>query len=436
MQIPGNAKKIIEVLQQNSHDAYVVGGCVRDTLMGQVPGDWDITTSAKPGEVKALFRRTIDTGIEHGTVTILMPNHKNVSAAYAGSDPKSRNESIASDHSDQKPFESYEVTTYRVDGDYSDHRRPDKVEFSTDLSEDLKRRDFTINAMAYNDRAGLVDEFDGQGDLDRKIVRCVGNPDHRFDEDALRMLRAIRFAAKLKFNIDEDTYNAIEKHAPVLSNVSAERIYAELYKTITSDAPQKLQMLWDLGLADYVSEHFSWIEGARGVLTGNDSSKLSDTEAAHVHLNFAPWAALMRNITADEAKTILRELKADNDTIRNTCLLVDEYHRPLPVSDYEIKKSLNRIGRELFSDLLLLKADEYSMEQLDAVRIKECKCIAKNEPYLLGQLKINGNDILALGYKGREVGEKLEELLDKVMQDPSINTHEELEKMAEGKLNE
>ena len=190
--MPDNVKNIIETLESNGYEAFAVGGCVRDALMGRKPNDWDITTSATPMQVKSLFRRTIDTGIKHGTVTIMIGK------------------------------EGYEVTTYRIDGDYMDGRHPDKVIFTSNLIEDLKRRDFTINAMAYNDRAGIVDAFDGVTDLDNKVIRCVREAKERFTEDALRILRALRFSAQLDFSIDEDTAIAVKELGKNLTQISKE----------------------------------------------------------------------------------------------------------------------------------------------------------------------------------------------------------------------
>ena len=198
MKIPENASFIIQTLEKSGFEAYVVGGCVRDMVLGREPEDWDITTSATPQQVKALFRRTIDTGIQHGTVTVMVGS------------------------------EGYEVTTYRMDGEYEDHRHPKEVVFTPNLIEDLKRRDFTINALAFNPRTGLVDEFDGLGDLERHCIRCVGVAKERFEEDALRMLRGIRFAGQLQFELEEKTLQAIEEKAPTLTNVSAVRIRTEL----------------------------------------------------------------------------------------------------------------------------------------------------------------------------------------------------------------
>ena len=228
--LPDDVKYIIEQLTAAGYEAYAVGGCVRDSVLGRTPKDWDITTSAEPLEVKKLFRRTVDTGIKHGTVTVMMKS------------------------------EGYEVTTYRIDGTYSDHRRPEFVSFTRELSEDLLRRDFTINAMAYNEETGLVDLYDGMGDIERRVIRCVGNPDERFDEDALRIMRAVRFAAQLDYEIEDATKEATRKaatdHAPELSAVSAERIETELTKLIMSDHPEKLMDAYKMGITKVIFPEF------------------------------------------------------------------------------------------------------------------------------------------------------------------------------------
>ena len=218
LQLPIEVKNIISKLEQNGHEAYAVGGCVRDCILGKTPKDWDITTSAKPEEIKSLFKKTVDTGIQHGTVTII-ENHT-----------------------------GYEVTTYRLDGKYSDGRHPESVEFTPDLKEDLKRRDFTINAMAYNDENGLVDEFCGQEDLKNGIIRCVGDPAKRFEEDALRMMRAVRFSARFGFDIESKTKQAIVDLAPTLDRISMERIREEFIGVITSPNPSKIHELYHMGL--------------------------------------------------------------------------------------------------------------------------------------------------------------------------------------------
>ena len=216
--IPQKAAQILKTLNAAGYEAYVVGGCVRDSILGREPGDWDITTSALPEQVKELFRRTVDTGIQHGTVTVMMDK------------------------------EGFEVTTYRVDGEYHDGRHPDAVTFTRSLEEDLKRRDFTINAMAYHPEHGLVDLFGGMEDIGKRIIRCVGNPVERFTEDALRMLRAVRFSAQLGFTVEENTKAALARMSGNLEHVSAERIQTELVKLLVSDHPDYLRTAWETGL--------------------------------------------------------------------------------------------------------------------------------------------------------------------------------------------
>ena len=224
--LPQKAAFIIDTLQQAGHEAYAVGGCIRDSILGRQPEDWDITTSAKPDEVKRLFPKTIDTGIQHGTVTVLVER------------------------------EGFEVTTYRVDGKYEDFRHPKEVTFTPDLIEDLKRRDFTMNAMAYNRKDGLVDAFGGVSDLNAGIVRCVGCAKQRFQEDALRMMRAVRFAAQLGFSIDGETKAAVKELSGTLVHISAERIQAELTKLLVSAHPEQMRTLYELGITGVMLPEF------------------------------------------------------------------------------------------------------------------------------------------------------------------------------------
>lgn len=226
IQLPDKVHHIITTLQDHGYEAYAVGGCVRDSILGRDPQDWDITTSATPLETKALFERTFDTGIEHGTITVLLEK------------------------------EGFEVTTYRIDGKYEDSRHPKEVQFTRSLEEDLKRRDFTINAMAYNEEAGLVDIFDGLQDLDQKVIRCVGNAGERFSEDALRILRAVRFSAQLGFDIEEKTREAISDLASNLRNISAERIQVELVKLLVSPYPERIRLAYELGITSVILPEF------------------------------------------------------------------------------------------------------------------------------------------------------------------------------------
>ena len=215
--LPEKVENIISTIEANGFEAYAVGGCVRDSILGRIPDDWDITTSASPQQVKALFRHTIDTGIQHGTVTVMLGR------------------------------EGFEVTTYRIDGEYEDSRHPKEVTFTSNLREDLKRRDFTINAMAYNNRTGLVDAFGGLEDMERKLIRCVGESQERFEEDALRMMRAVRFSAQLGYAIEEGTEQAIRKMAGNLGHISAERIQTELVKLLVSPHPDYLRICYETG---------------------------------------------------------------------------------------------------------------------------------------------------------------------------------------------
>ena len=226
IQLPDKVHKIIDTLEAAGYEAYAVGGCVRDSVLGRKPDDWDITTSAKPEETKQLFPRTIDTGIRHGTVTVMLDK------------------------------EGFEVTTYRIDGDYEDGRHPKEVTFTASLEEDLKRRDFTINAMAYSERHGLVDIYGGLADIEAGVIRCVGNAKERFTEDALRMMRAVRFSAQLGYRIDEGTRKAMTELAPNLQKISAERIQVELIKLVTSPHPDYLRIAYETGITAQILPEF------------------------------------------------------------------------------------------------------------------------------------------------------------------------------------
>lgn len=233
IELPKKVLFIINNLQLAGYDAFAVGGCVRDSILARKPQDWDITTSAKPEAIKEIFRRTVDTGIEHGTVTVMI-----------GKD-------------------SYEVTTYRIDGAYEDSRHPKEVHFTNCLEEDLRRRDFTINAMAYNDDVRLVDVFGGMQDLNHHLIRCVGDPRERFSEDALRILRAVRFSAQLDFPIEPDTAKAVKELAPNLKNISAERIQTELVKLLTSPHPERIQDACELGITKVVFPEWDAMVGVK-----------------------------------------------------------------------------------------------------------------------------------------------------------------------------
>lgn len=389
--IPAPVNRIIEELNKHGYEAYAVGGCVRDALLNREPDDWDITTSARPEQVKEIFRRTIDTGIQHGTVTIMM------------------------DHV------GYEVTTYRIDGSYADGRHPDSVEFTSNLLEDLRRRDFTINAMAYSHGTGIVDAYGGVEDLNNKIIRCVGNPMERFTEDALRILRAIRFSAQLGFEIEAETQAAITTIAPNMVHVSKERIQVELTKLLKSAHPERMKLVYETGISPYLTDNFGKIDP--------DQIAVSAELPADKHIR---WAAFLTQLTPELAAKVLRELKMDNDTISKAKTLVDWMHRELPGNPYELRKALCQIGPELWDDLMELKLAECT-DQEDGDRMiryvwgQEKFIVASGECYNMKMLAVTGNDVIQAGVKpGKEVGAVLNQLLESVLKNPYNNEKEYL----------
>ncbi|MBO7338875.1 MAG: CCA tRNA nucleotidyltransferase [Lachnospiraceae bacterium] len=438
IQIPENAQKILTALQEAGYEAYVVGGCVRDSILGRVPQDWDVTTSARPEQVKELFRRTIDTGIQHGTVTVMMGN------------------------------EGYEVTTYRIDGKYEDNRHPSEVTFTPSLEEDLKRRDFTINAMAYNPKEGLVDLFGGMEDIRKKVIRCVGDPKARFGEDALRILRAVRFSAQLGYAIDEATKQAICELAPSLVNISAERIHVELEKLLVSDHPEFLKVAYETGITKVVLPEFD---------------ACMETPQKHPHhffnvgdhtlesIRLAPkdrilrWTMLLHDVgkpdclTVDTdgtthfyghpklgeemARNILRRLKSDNDTIYMVCKLV-RYHDYGNEDEPDlrfVRKAINKIGEDAFPKIFevwradILAQSEYLREEKLAKVAKWQalyeEILSKNQCVSLKTLAITGNDLIGLGMKpGKQIGDVLATLLEEVLEEPERNRPEVLSERA------
>ena len=412
IEMPYEAEWIIDNIRSHGYEAFIVGGCVRDAVLGRIPGDWDITTSAKPEQVKEIFGKTVDTGLKHGTVTII--KHGN----------------------------GYEVTTYRIDGEYLDGRHPETVEFTPDLKEDLKRRDFTINAMAYSHETGIVDEFEGMEDLKRRVIRCVGCAKDRFTEDALRILRAVRFAAQLDFVIEDETYKAIAEIAPNLIHVSKERIQVELTKLLLSDHPEKIWMVDATGIAEYVTAGFPEVferelerENARGTgeeipgtcglsADGDSRNVLKECWAGIAALpadKSHRWAGFLRHMTPEQAVKILRGLKLDNDTIGNVKNMITAFQAPLAADKIEIRKLLSRVTEYQFLGAMQLKkldGDGTVPEILGLFEeIKEAgDCVS------LKQLAVNGGDLLAKGLeKGKQIGDGLMYLLNLVLEKPELN---------------
>lgn len=432
IEIPAGAARILKVLEANGYEAYVVGGCVRDSLLGKQPHDWDITTSALPLQVKALFSRTIDTGLKHGTVTI----------------PSGR--------------EAYEVTTYRIDGEYLDGRHPSEVTFTASLREDLKRRDFTINAMAYNEKDGLQDFFDGISDLETHRIRAVGDPKKRFEEDALRILRAVRFSAQLGYTVEEETLRAMRTLAPTLARISAERIAAELEKILVSPHPDRLRMAYECGITAVIlpefdrcmetpqnNPHHIYNVGEhtmcalmqarpdrilRTAILLHDVGKplcRSTDEKGIDHFYGHPEAG------AKIAEEILRRLKSDNETRRKTVQLVRCHDREIRLTPAGVRQAIVRIGEDLFPLLLEVKeADmlaqstfrrEEKKAHIGRVRELYAEILEHKDCLTLRDLAVNGNDLIKYGVRpGKEMGRILHEMLEDVLAEPSHNDREYL----------
>lgn len=432
IKLPENVRKVIGVLEQNGYEGYAVGGCVRDSILGRVPNDWDITTSASPMQVKSLFPRTVDTGIQHGTVTVLMGR------------------------------EGYEVTTYRLDGEYEDCRHPREVMFTSSLTEDLRRRDFTINAMAYNDSHGLVDIFGGKEDMKNNVIRCVGNAEERFHEDALRILRAVRFSAQLGFAVEEKTADAIRKLAPNLNQISAERIQTELVKLLTSPHPDYLGLAWEYGITAVIlpefdrtmetpqnNPHHCWSVGIHTLETLKNTENEKCLRLAALFHDFGK--PLVRTtdengidhfyghakVSCELAADILHRLKFDNDTIRRVKLYVN-YHDVRPeLTEKSVRRAVSRIGAENFAEILKLKAaDTLAQSPARQLEKKEYLCsltqlyrriLEKKQCLTIRDLAVNGRDLIADGMQpGRELGTVLGGLLEYVLENPECNKRETL----------
>lgn len=450
--LPEKVQYIIQTLSQQGYEAFAVGGCVRDSLMDRLPEDWDITTSAKPEQVKELFSHTIDTGIEHGTVTVMLEK------------------------------EGFEVTTYRIDGEYEDYRHPKQVEFTSNLTEDLRRRDFTINALAYNDTSGIIDAFHGIEDMQQRIIRCVGDAGERFDEDALRIMRAVRFSAQLDFSIEPATLSAIQSHAPELSRISAERIRTELTKLLLSAHPGRLMTAYETGLTAVILPEFdrmcatsqenphhiydvgthclqTLLFVAQESMPGGRLEQLDKKSQLWLR-----YAALLHDVGKPETKTIdtdgtahfyghaeagsirakeiLRRLKFDNDTVHAVSHLIafHDYRYSdgqSPVTGKTMRRALNRIGIELLPlHFLLQEADLRAqnpalladkLSQLRQAHTLADQILANRECVTLKMLAVNGNDLIQNGIRpGRQVGELLSALLALVLEQPELNTKETL----------
>jgi tRNA nucleotidyltransferase (CCA-adding enzyme) len=427
-------KDVVEILnkfEKNKFKAYIVGGAVRDYLLGYDINDYDIATDAKPEEVTEIFEKVIPTGVKYGTVTLVY-NNKN-----------------------------YEITTFRKDFDYINNRKPDKVVYSEDIDEDIKRRDFTINSLYCDSKGRIRDKYSGVKDIKSKIIRTIGNPDERFKEDALRMIRAVRFMATLGFKIEEKTKNSIVKNHQLIENVSAERIKTEFDRILLSNNPgEGIRTLTDTNLMKYIipelyktvdfDQHSKYhdknVYDHTIAVVENIEPKLDLRLAALLHDISKPESFTLDEEleghfkghhikSADKSVEILKRLRYDNKTIENVRVLI-RYHylKDISIKEKGVKRFINNVGKERLDDIFKLniadikgKADMRSIDKVYNLQ-KKCKeILEKQEPLSIKDLKINGNDIIKTGVKeGKKVGEVLQYLLEKVLENPALNNRKDL----------
>ncbi len=434
--LPDKVGLIIQKLTDEGFEAYAVGGCVRDSLLGKEPNDWDITTSAMPSDVKSIFRRTVDTGIQHGTVTVMFGKV------------------------------GYEVTTYRIDGKYEDGRHPKEVIFTASLEEDLKRRDFTINAMAYNDTTGIVDLFDGLKDLDRGIIRAVGDPYDRFNEDALRILRALRFAAQLDYEIDEETLKAVRELAPNLKKISAERIRIELQKLLVSSHPEKITEVYKTGISKVIlpeldlmmdtpqnTPHHIYNVGIHTIEALKNSvgfdKDLSENEIKVLRLTLLlhdsgkPAARKTDESGRDHFKghaelseviagEVLHRLKYDNDTLNKVKRLVKYHDHRKRLTEPRVRRIIVMISRELMPLWFIVRRcdicaqsmmdREEKLKDIDECRKIYDKIISRGDCLSIKDLAVSGKDLIDAGIEpGPMLGNILDKMFEDVLDEPDHN---------------
>lgn len=437
MEIPKKSVTVFQLLGKAGYECFLVGGCVRDMLMGKVPHDIDITTNATPEEIKTVFSdfHTLDIGIKHGTVTVMLEN------------------------------EPIEITTYRTESSYSDGRHPDKVVFTRNIRDDLSRRDFTSNAIALSPDEGIVDPFGGRRDIENKLLRCVGTPEERFKEDSLRILRALRFASVLGFDIDEKTEKAMYNCKELISIVSPERIYSEITKLLCGkDAGRILSHYSDIlavalpeikAMKGFEQRNFHHIYDVL-----NHTAKVVDSVYPAVHLRLA---ALFHDcgkpdcfsldedgvghfyshasISARKADEALLRLRCDNATREKVVKLVKIHDSPIEPDIKTVKKKLQKYGEGIFFDLIKLqRADnmglspDYLFRQETYNRLEEIarQIIEENQCFSLKDLAVNGTDMIELGLKGEDIGNALDFLLKAVMEEKCQNDKESLIKYYHG----
>lgn len=383
--LPETVKKVLKRLNDEGFEAYIVGGCVRDCLLQKTPQDWDITTSAEPMEVKKLFAKTYDTGLQHGTVTVALEG------------------------------KCYEVTTYRIESEYDDCRHPNAVIFTKNLKQDLQRRDFTINAMAYHPQEGLKDPFLGQQDLEKKIIKGVGNPKERFEEDALRMLRALRFSVQLGFSVEKETYLALQQQKKKIQYISVERIHQELEKILQAPYLEKMALLWESGLLQEIAPTLSEQLKQKGEIIIKQLQK-ADAD------RMIRWTILLQYMTAKQGELFLKHMKFDNNTIKTVTTLLQHLKDDILPDDFMLRKKANEISLEQLKRLLRL---QYLIEEKQSKKQAEKQLLEiekRKDCITLKQLAVNGSDLIKQGTaQGKQVGKILCHLLEIVHRFPEKN---------------
>ena len=433
IEMPEKVKEIIRILKSKGFSAYIVGGCCRDIIIGKTPSDWDICTSATPEEMCLSLTdyKIIKTGIKHGTVTVVIDD------------------------------EHYEVTTFRIDGEYSDNRRPDSIKFTSSLHEDLSRRDFTINAMAYNDEEGLIDPFHGYDDIKNRIIRCVGNPDDRFKEDGLRILRAWRFSCVLNFSIDLVTLDSMYKNIDLLDNISKERIRDEFLKAFNSNGfiikwllnPKFIEKIIPELKAMHMPQNNPYhiyyvdIHTQNALVTVKNRDLITrlavlfhDIGKPHSYQDDEDGTRHFKGhgkVSAQMTDDIMRRLRFDNDTREKVIELVLHHDFEIPTNKKQVKRWLNKIGKEQFLRLLNIKEADikaqnskhfYRLDNMIGVYADLQEIFEEEECFSLKDLAVNGNDVKEYMYikEGKDVGYWLNKILQLVIDGDLPNEKEEL----------
>lgn len=407
MRLPSDVEFILDKFYENSYEAFIVGGCVRDTLLSRPINDYDITTNALPEKIMELFEKTIPTGLKHGTITVLLNS------------------------------EAYEITTYRIDGDYKDGRRPDNVIFVSNIKDDLARRDFTINALAYSPYFGFKDYFSGKDDLKNKIIRAVGDANTRFNEDGLRMLRAIRFSSQLNFSIETKTFDAIKNNAHLIQKISNERINIELVKILFSgNSSNGFLKLNETGLLENIfPQHYKNYFDKKYFI-----ENISKTDNLNVFLPtklIYSICTCFKDINLDDFRYVLKKLRFDNNTISKSLSIFSNQNEYKNInSNKDLKIFISSVGKDLIIEFFEYMLITDSNDKLIDLYNRTIKILENNEALSIKDLDISGSELIKeFGLKaGKEIGEILSYLLLEVLENPNLNNKDSLINLANSKL--